>query len=347
MKEDYSREIFDGKDKFDDDELIKLNKKLKQETFNETQFNEAKYFHNNGKIRANHELYEGHIVKPLVGFLNSYGGFGNLYLGIDTGGSGKSKFLEIQPINKKLIRGDEDLRKLIFDKLGTLPFSHEKPRVEIKKIKFKSGNVFIVFIERCNNYSVYYSRITDYIYKRNLDETKRLDLLESLQLVETKKNPRLSIELTPKSYNPVAVGTIKKKRVTEITYGVRILNEGMEPSFFTTGIVLIKFKENNKTRIKAVPGGWRLIEERALFNKYQFDLGMGAQARPIYPTIGTFLGDLVITTEDFFDLDLEIKILDKKGIASQSFSLTERLDKETSSLLISPLDNRVDYSPYT
>jgi len=346
MKESYLQDIFEGKSKFSHTELAKLNRKIKREFYTENQFNEAKYFHNIDKIRRTQELYESHIIKPLIGFLNSYEGFGNLYLGIDTGGSGKSKFLEIKPISNKVIKSEEDLRDLIFEKLGTLPISHEKPKIEIKKIEFKSGNIFIVFIERSNNYSAYYSRITENIYKRNMDETKKLSLIESLQLIESKKNPRLSLKLTPKNYNSEVIGPTENEFFTEITYDVEIINEGLEPSFFTTGIIHIKFKGNNQTTIKNKPSIWRLIESDSSSCKYQFSHGMPPNPMPIYPIINSNSGKLVIRTKNFFDLDFIIEILDKKGVTSQKFSLTDKFEVGVSTMNLKPINNKISYSSY-
>lgn len=337
MRESYFEKIFEGKIKFNNNELTKLNKKIKQEIFNENQFNEAKYFLNEDKIRPNEELYETHIIKPIVSFLNSHEGFGNLYLGIHTGGSGKSKFLNIKPISNKIIKGEDDLRDLIFNKLGTLPIAHEKPKIEIKKVEFKSGNVFVVFVEMPNNYSVYYSRITDYIYKRNSDESKKLSLIESLQLIESKKNPRVSLKLTHKKLT-------RKDKFREITYGVELINKGLEPSFFTTGIIRIKFKGNNQTTIKSKPNSWELIESDASSSKYQFCHGMPPNFIPIYPIINSNLGDLVIRTKDFFELDFVVKILDKKGMTSQKFSLIDKFEEKI--MNFSPRNNEVIYSPY-
>ncbi len=346
MKESYLQDIFEGKSKFNNDELTELNKKLKQGSFNEGQFNEAKYFHNKDKIRSQNNLYEGHIIKPIVGFLNSYEGFGNLYLGIDTGGSGKSRFLDIKPINKKIIKGEDDLRDLIFNKLGVLPASPEKPKMEIKRIEFETGNVFVIFIEKTNNYSVYYSRLTDYIYKRNSDVTNKLSLIENLQLIESKKNPRLSLKLIPKKYTPIDVGSTKKKNSTEITYDVKIINEGLEPSFFTTGMISIKFKGNNKTKIKSTPSIWELTKSDDSLYKYQFYCGMPPQHMPIYPIINSSVGELVISTENFFNLDFEIKILDKKGITRQEFSLKDEFEVGTHTMNLNPINNKINYSPY-
>ena len=346
MKESYLQSIFEGKSKFSDDELRKLNKKIKKEFFNENQFNEAKYFYNKNKIRSNEVLYETHIIKPIVGFLNSHEGFGNLYLGIDTGGSGKSKFLNIKPINKKIIKGEDDLRDLIFNKLGIFPTSHEKPKMEIKKIEFKTGNVFVVFIEKINNYSVYYSRLTDYTYKRNSDETKKLSMIENLQLIESKKNPRVSLKLKLKSVRPASTRVLRKRDTTDFVYGVNLINEGLEPSFFITGIVLIKFMGNYNPTIKKSPWG-EPIEKHGSWEKYQFNCGMPPREIPVYPTINFELGELIITTENhFFNLDFVIKILDKKGITEQKFSLKNEFEVGTHEVSFDPFNDKIDYSPY-
>ncbi len=346
MKQSYLQDIFEGKSQFDEEELKELNKKIKQGSFNEDQFNEAKYFLNLEKIRPTKELHEGHIIKPIIGFLNSYEGFGNLYLGICTGGSGKSKFLEIKPISEKIIKGEDDLRDLIFNKLGALPMSHEKPQIKIKKIRFELGNVFIVFVERSNNYSTYYSRITDYIYKRNSDETKKLNLIESLQLIESKKNPRLSLKLIPKKPSPRKSVTVDGKTITEITYDVELINEGLEPSFFTTGIILIKIKGDNNTVIKRKPSTWQGNKSEASSYTYQFSCGMHPNHIPIYPRVKTSSGELVINTENFFDLDFEITILDKKGITEQKFSLVDKFEVGTSKIDLNPQNNEITYSSY-
>ena len=195
------------------------------------------------------------------------------------------------------------------------------------------------FIERCNNYSTYYSRITNYVYKRNLDETKKLSLIESFQLIESKKNPRLSLKLTLK-------GSTKKDTFTEITYGVEIINDGLEPSFFTTGIICIKFKGNNNTTIKSEPFTWNLTKSDASSREYQFSYGMPPNSLPLYPIINLDLGDLVIHTKDFFDLDFVIKILDKKGITSQKFSLVDKFEVGTHTVNLNPINNKINYSSY-
>ncbi len=338
--------------KFSLDEQEKLNEKLKKNNWIENQFNEAKFFNNIDKIRSDEVLYESHLIKPLVGFLNSLEGFGTLYLGIDTGGNGCPKFLGVKPIKKEIIKNEEALRSLIFDKLGILPYSIEKPKIEIEKIEFKEGNVFIVFIERKNNNSGYYSRITNQIYKRNADETNRFDLVDSLHFLESKKNPQLRLNFQPKMPTTEYRGLLKQIAITNYVYNVVISNEGLEPGFFVTGIVEVKINRHPEIDVSKkinilTPNNWKFISQKEDLEIYQFNVGMNLNNAPIYPKIGMNFGEFKVNTEgNTLDIEIRSTIADTKGISEQEFNLGIKWEEENKTISFGPHDEKFKYEPY-
>jgi hypothetical protein len=212
-------------------------------------------------------------------------------------------------------------------------------------VEFNSGNIFTVFVERPNNYSVYYSRLKDYIYKRNADETKKISLIETLQLIESKKNPRVSLRLEFKRVLQNNDTILTKNKMNDYVYEVNLINEGLEPSFFTTGLITINISEGD-VKIKKTP--WNVNEDtNPKMYKYQFSCGMTPIVMPVYPKIGFSLGEFIIASETpFFKLDFIIKILDKKGITYQEFSLGDKFENEISTIAQGMLENKVNYSSY-
>jgi len=214
----YIEKIFEGKNNFSDEGLIELNSKLKSNYFIENQYNEAKTFggkktnSDNNFIKDNEELYEKHIIKPIVGFLNSIEGFGYLYLGISSGGPRESKFLNIEPVDKKIIKSEDILEQIIVDKLGIYPNLSDTYKLIIEKISFNSGAVFIVSIKKNKNNCIFYSRLTDNIYRRNSGSTKKLNFIESLRFIESIKSPKLSLDAIPIKNNLYNLDLNKKNK---------------------------------------------------------------------------------------------------------------------------------------
>ncbi len=342
------QEIFDGKESFDDEDLDNLNKTIKSMNLIENQFNEAKALGNKDKITDDENLYEDILIKPIIAFLNSFDGFGNLYLGISTGGQGNPKFLDIRPIEEKFIKNEEYLRNLITNKIGIIPKPYEFPKIEIKKIKFPSGNVFIINVSKTSNSLAYYSKLTNKVYKRSADQSSSLNLVETLQLIESKKNPQVRLKCKFLSVNPDH-SIFEKTKEHEYAYELELINEGLEPSELITGLIQISpwpFSEY----VPKIEFSSPFISKRdeSFPETYQFCYGIPSHSMPVYPIIPTLFGKLTLKIKPSlnFNLNFKITIMDKKGITKQSFSIKEIFEVGISTPNFNPVDEKIEYSPY-
>lgn len=349
MSEDYISEIFEGKESFNQKELETLNKKIRKNNFVENQYNEAKTITGIIRIKSEEELYENQLIKPLISFLNSIDGKGTLYLGINTP-RGASHFLDVVPVSEKTIKNEEHLRELIVSKLGVIPREFETPNISIKKIKFKKGNVYIIGINRVNKNSVYYSKLSDNIYKRSYDVTSKLNLTESLQLIESKRNPLLKLRVSFSRFDGKPNLMSNKLKKMKLIYNLSLVNDGLEPSELTTIILGISNRgeylpeiefPNDFQKRDSPPGAQKGFQ---LVNNTNFG------HLPVYPMTPLNLGNMSIEWKEHLDLDLEfvIKIMDKKGLTLQSFSLRELFKpKERGTVLdFNPVDEKVEYISY-
>ncbi len=341
MQESYIRQIFEGKKTFDLKGLKELNKKISSMGLIENQFNEAKVLNNQDKLTSNDKLYEENLIRPLIAFLNSFDGFGYLYLGVRSS-QGNPKFLNVQPIKEEIIKNEEHLRILMTGKIGTIPRHSDFPRIEIERINFPSGNVFIVKASRTNNFLAYYSKITDKIYKRHADESTPLDLFGATQFIGMKKSPRISLKCTFLRNNP--------EDKNKLIYDLHLVNDGLEPSESITGLISVLPGIGIEYLPKiSFPSSFVLrTDANAILPLYQFNCAHPSHDMPVYPGVPTRLGELILEVNhgSSFNLKFQIKIMDKKSVTNQSFSIKDIFKTGVSIPNFNPVDEKIEYSPY-
>jgi len=311
----YYEEIFEGKTSFNEEEEKELNDKLKKNNWFENQFNEAKSFTDfstsikESKDKEGNITYESHLIKPIVAFLNSLEGQGTLFLGIYSGGAGQNKFLDVRPINKKFIKGEEHLRNLILSGLGIYPFELNKPQIDPKKITFKKGFVFVVDVKRTNREATYYSRITDYIYQRHNNQSTKLSLIESFSFINSKIVPRIYLKYQIKDSEP-----------DKIQIDLFCENRGFTPGKYVTGIIVLQHDEN----ITVTHSELELKENTTTIKKYLFILGYPPGKLLAYPGLPMGVGSIIVQKKDTNSISIikfEIKIFEDKGVSDQRLTL--------------------------
>jgi len=130
-------------------------------------------------------------------------------------------------------------------------------------------------------------------------------------------------------------------------YNVYLVNNGFEPSFFVTGLIKSKpGKTSEFNPVVTLPNSWKIVSNINSIVNAQFIKGVPPDSMPIYPGIKIQLGEMTVEYNPAFNLDLnfEIKIMDKKGTTTQSFSLIESFNDKNPNL--KPRDEKIEYISY-
>jgi hypothetical protein len=312
----YFTEIFDGKTIFNtEDELNNLQNKIKAGNWHENQYNEAKLIIPNKKSwdlenKAN-LLLESQIIKPIVGILNSIEGNGTLYLGIDTNdgnGPRNNKFEKIVPVIQDIIKDKSSLQSLIYVKsggnVGIYPNYSEPPEININSISCFNGNIFIVNVQRKDNNCVFYSKITNKIYKRYNDNTVELNLQEQIAFIESKRIAKIIISSNIKSNNLLELSYINKGNQLGKHIHNRMQVFCSENVNFEVYIRKLKGKQ-----LKKPEGIFELTPSNNLINQhiiFDFIAGYPPSTLYLYPNIFVSLCDIQISGDGIFNIRFDI-----------------------------------------
>jgi hypothetical protein len=347
---DYFIDIFAGNISFNTkEEFDVIQNKIKHGNWIENQYNEAKVISPNKEFWVKHknDLLESHIIKPIIGFLNSIEGNGTLYLGINTNdgkGIRNKKFEKIVPVSRDIIKNQHILEKMIFSKsggnIGVYPSLSEEPNIYITEISFENGNVYVINVQRKYSNSTFYSKITNKIYKRSNDDTYALNLQEQINFIESKK-------------------------IARITVNSHILNTNDKPilkfSYINKGNMLAKHIHNRmqifsdpyitfETTIKTATGTINekptaesiLNKNNKLLNNYIYDFLAGYPPKTLYlyPNVPMVLCDIKASGKGIFSIRFDI--YEDKGKSIQVF----RYKLEDNNVIQISEDIDVDLQPY-
>jgi len=255
------------------------------------------------------ESLESAIIKPLVGFLNSISGMGLLCLGIGTI-DGKTE--RIIPIKRGIIKSQEQLRAIILSNIKSTPISNNLPELIIEEINIDENNhLFLVETKRLDDYCIYYSKITEYAYLRQNDETKRLTLPDALDFLAKKNFPRVFVRMDTKP--------VETRNGYE--WGIVHINEGFEPGRYITTVIRIFYNDNIKVDLDGA--GVVDITDKNIDSKKAYRITMGYPPDTIlaYPNLTTICGKLrVYSKEDFF-IQIKVEIYENKGKTDQFITI--------------------------
>ena len=251
------------------------------------------------------ESLESAIIKPLVGFLNSISGTGLLCLGIGTI-DGKTE--KIIPIKRGIIKSQEQLRAIILSNIKSIPVSNNLPELIMEEINIdENAHLFLVEIKRLDDYCIYYSKITDYAYLRQNDETKRLTLLDTLDFLAKKNFPRVFVRFdkTPTETNSGYEFTLSH------------INEGLEPGRYITTLMRIFY--NGDFKLDLDGDGIGDITDKNIGSKkaYRISIGYPPDTILAYPNLTTIFGKLRIYSKEDFLIQIKIETYENRGKTEQ------------------------------
>jgi len=230
------KEVF-GKDRgiTEDD----IREKIIKIGYKESGSFECKTFQQIAKI--DNGIKEDKIIAPLVAFLNKFiteGGI--LVLGIDCKDKTPSKIIAV---DDKLIKNESQLRSWIIGNISSLPFYYTAPIIEIEEIPItKNQKVFVIEIHPADGNVVYFSKISDYAYRRVCDETLKIPLMETLKLIEEKRMPRMKVNVEPKKWQ-------EKEGIIEGSIKVVYNNLGNRPAYRMISLFMFKLCEGTDKNI--------------------------------------------------------------------------------------------------
>jgi len=267
--------------------------------------------------KVNSEINENCITKPILGFLNTIEGNGLLILGIE---SKAGLAVSIKPINGGIIKDEEQLRSIIASTISSIPRYKQFPKLTFYKTQVNGGNVFFVEIERVDDNCVYYSKITDYSYIRNNDETRRLRLDETLDLIARKNFPQIFVKLE-----------VSKKSSKEFLYDMAFTNEGLEPGRYVMAMIGLFYNDGSNASLegKGLDDIANLNLGRTIAKKlYQTTTAYPPDSLLLYPEGLTHFGKLKIipAQNGYFHIEVHVQIQEEKGVTEQKIVLSNILE---------------------
>lgn len=183
--------------------------------------------------RNTQDQIKENIIRSIVGFLNSSGGEGLLVLGIKTDNYEKAS--EITGVDKNALRQlktEVTLESFIKGSIRSIPSFMNEYKIVTKIIRYVNKNVLFIEVKNKNRYSIYYSKITDYIYIRKGQETKKLNIEDTLNLISSRNYPQIYIYLERS-------GESKSSSKIYLNFKINYLNEGVKPSNGVRTFILI------------------------------------------------------------------------------------------------------------
>jgi len=278
--------------------------------------------------RLDDEVNENCITKPTIGFLNTINGDGLLILGIE---SKVGRAISIKPISEGIIKNEEHLRAIITSSLSSIPYCKDFPELIIHKIPIDGGNIFLVEIKRLDDNCVYYSKITDYAYMRRNDETIRLTLGETIDLIARKNFPQIFIYL----------GEFSESH-NELVCNLGLVNEGLESGRSTSTMIGFFCRDELDITLEGANVS-DISDKNPRYRKaYQFTGGYPPQTLLIYPKSVMYSVKLKIKPKKNFNLELEVTTHEEKGFTRQNFTIESNIVTSK----ISKKETLHEFTPY-
>ncbi|MFA4887723.1 MAG: hypothetical protein WC595_05905 [Candidatus Nanoarchaeia archaeon] len=301
-------EIF-GKEK--NIKIEEVEEKLIKNKYKESQIFDAK------AIKTIEEDFkESHLIKPVISFLNSKEGRGLLCLGVSTGGKRNNICEKIVPIKAEVIVNGERLRALISDNVGTIPVVHDNFSMNIEVVSDQTmGNIFLVEVEIKDRNCVYYSKISDYVYVRNNDESKKLTLPEEIVFINEKIVPRI-----------ILYADQMKEQEEGVRFNLAYRNEGLKPGKQVSTIIVIH--SSNKELKPTIKGmGVSSLSGLNIGEYESFQINLPSTSL-IYPKLPTFFAHLFIPTKNDFKCYIQAEIYESSGKTIQEILISYENKKE-------------------
>lgn len=163
------------------------------------------------------------ILKPLIAFLNKSSTEGGvLILGVS---AKDSIATEVIPIEDEVVKNEAQLRDWITTNVSSIPYFYTFPTIEIEKIMIsKNQNIFAVEIHTVDTNVVYFSRLSDSIYKRVADKSEKINLLEATALIDAKRMPLVYITME-------GIDFIEEGEIIESNFKIVNNNKGSKPAY--------------------------------------------------------------------------------------------------------------------
>lgn len=260
-----------------------------------------------GKIKIDDKIKEDSIIKTLVAFLNTFSGTGLLCLGVRAPKGIPKTFISVKDT---IFKNEEQLRSIIRNNINSIPFTSHLPKLTIEKIKFNEGsNIFLIEVERIDNNCIYYSKISENAYMRINDETQRLNLHETLDLISKKNFPKIFMTFK----DPV-----KTENGFEID--IKYINEGLEPGRFISTFIKMYYADDINLELNGTTVTDETNNNADSKKAYSIIAGYPPNTTFVYPLSGYIFAKLRILTKDDFDIKMTILTQENKGVSKQIFT---------------------------
>lgn len=176
------------------------------------------------------------ILDPLVSFLNSSTGHGLLGIGVKTFKRRKT-FEALEGVEgSSPCKSRAEIESLINTYIDSVPLFTSRYVVEIQKIEFNENkNIFLIEIERKDNFCVYYSKYDHVSSIREADNSNKLSLRKFFELVSEKSFPKIYVDFKQNS----------KFLANEIILNPLFINEGFKPAANVHIIMIICYNDSD------------------------------------------------------------------------------------------------------
>lgn len=307
------REIFNKDSNFSEEDIKETVIKSQMK---ESSFLEYKSIH---KILKNFKDEKGNckkeeiLIKPLVAFLNKLSLEGGLLiLGI----------YDENHIPKEIAAGpkglftSEQIRALIHNNIYSIPSMRGFPNIDIKEINTQKGSIFMIEIHPIDNYTVYFSKISNYVYIRKNDISESFTLPEALTFISEKICAKVFIKIEEKQKENIE-NIIKK------TIGFSYINEGFQPGEWVKSLVTFYLINGDQTKIKIdILKGWiKISKPPQAIQSLQSDAWL---RDIIYPDTLMEIGDIKITLGENEQVKMDVTVNEKEGFSTQEFIITSK-----------------------
>ena len=262
------------------------------------------------------------LIKPLVAFLNKYQPEGGLLIwginakeGIPT---------ELKAFQKGTIKR-EDIDRWISMSISSIPFPKDFPDVEIEEVEVDGKSVFLIEIHPRDFNTVYFSKMTNKVYRRRGKGSEEIPLPEIYKMIEEKIIAKVFLTLEVKKFESLENGKVR----AEIKF--LYFNEGCTPAEWIKSILIIQVIRGEETlkldttRIDALNS---LNESPYVWNTeikcppkglvFQIDKYF---REVIYPHVPHEITTLIIEYNINTELKIRITTYEYKGRSRQIFTL--------------------------
>lgn len=257
------------------------------------------------------------IIPELVAFLNKIdleGGI--LALGIEA----KDKMpTKISGIDISLIKSEGQLRDWIINDVSSIPKSLDYPTIEIETINLSENkNIFLIEIHPQDANVVYYCKRDGRAYKREADETKRINLDETVRLIEEKRTAKVFINLEDIRFEEEGVIVHRQVKVVYNNFGSKPASRGSALFLFTTT------NRDNCEITYNISAILDVTDINNCFKCYQKEF-----ENILYPNRPVVAGVIDLKFNESATITLSFEFDEEKGRSHQIFSISRHGTKET------------------